>query len=545
MAQHHHIQFGYRRHPDQDRSLPARHPVVVVGAGPVGLSLAIDLAQRGRAVVLLDDADRIGEGSRAICFSKRALEVWDRLGVGSRMVDKGVIWQVGKVFLGDEMVYQFDLLPEAGHKMPAFINLQQYYAEAYLVDRVQQLPGIDLRWRNKVAALEQHNDHAMLTIDTPDGAYRLAADYVVACDGARSSLRSMVGAEFEGEVFEDQFLIADVKMTAEFPTERWFWFDPPFHSGQSALLHSQPDNVWRIDLQIGPDADAAVERLPENVRPRIERMLGHSDFSFEWISIYKFQCRRMQRFLHQRVIFAGDSAHQVSPFGARGANSGLEDGENLAWKLDMILQGEGNNKLLDSYEIERGQAADDNIRHSTRSTDFIAPHSRQERRLRDAVLALARDVEFAKRMVNAGRLSTPSVYDSPLSTADAEPWECGPRPGAHMVDAPLTSAGGEPTFLTDAFKAAEGRFVLLQSANGAATASPQAATASPQGIHSISIGPGAPLRDAAGVFARRYDAQPGAAYLLRPDGYVAARFKHPTAAAVDAALARACGRVTA
>jgi 3-(3-hydroxy-phenyl)propionate hydroxylase len=530
-----HFQFGYRRHADQDRKNPARHPVVVVGAGPVGLSLAIDLAQRGQPVVLLDDADRIGEGSRAICFSKRALEVWDRLGVGTQMVEKGVVWQVGKIFRRDEMVYRFDLLPETGHKMPAFINLQQYYAEAYLVERVQQLPQIDLRWRNKVTALEQHNDHAVLTIDTPDGAYRLAADYVVACDGARSALRGMVGADFAGEVFEDQFLIADVKMTAEFPTERWFWFDPPFHSGQSALLHRQPDDVWRIDLQIGPDADAAVERLPENVRPRIERMLGHGDFSFEWISIYKFQCRRMQRFLHERVIFAGDSAHQVSPFGARGANSGLEDGENLAWKLTMVLRGEAPASLLDSYEAERGQAADDNIRHSTRSTDFIAPHSKQERRLRDAVLALAHDVEFAKRMVNAGRLSTPSVYDSPLSTRDIDIWTAGPQPGAAMLDAPLKAADGAPIFLSDAFKAAGCGFVLLESANGTAALAPE-------GVRSLRIGENAPLQDAGGVFAHRYDATPGSAYLLRPDGYVAARFRHPTPAAVEAALARASGR---
>src|SRR6202790_4767248 len=191
-------QFGYRRHTDQDRTGAdmAEHPVVVVGAGPVGLSLAIDLAQRGLPVVLLDDADRIGEGSRAICFSKRSLEYWDRLGVGSRMVDKGVVWSVGKIFHGASQLYQFNLLPEQGHKRPAFINLQQFYAEAYLVDRVQELAAIDLRWRNKVIGLEQRNDHIMLSVETPDGAYRIRADYVVACDGARSSLRQMVGADF-------------------------------------------------------------------------------------------------------------------------------------------------------------------------------------------------------------------------------------------------------------------------------------------------------------------------------------------------------------
>uniref|UniRef100_Q07T69 Monooxygenase, FAD-binding protein n=1 Tax=Rhodopseudomonas palustris (strain BisA53) TaxID=316055 RepID=Q07T69_RHOP5 len=529
--------FGYCRHGDQDRreADPARYPIVIVGAGPVGMSLSIDLALRGQNVVLLDDADRIGEGSRAICFSKRSLELWDRLGVGDRMVDKGVVWQVGKIFLGPEMVYRFDLLPEAGHKRPAFINLQQYYAEAFLVDRVQQLPQIDLRWRNKVSGLDQKNDHAVLTIETPDGPYRLAADYVVACDGARSSLRGLVGAEFSGEVFEDQFLIADVKMTAEFPTERWFWFDPPFHAGQSALLHRQPDNVWRIDLQIGPDADAVVERQPERVRPRIERMLGHGDFEFEWISIYKFQCRRMQRFLHGRVMFAGDSAHQVSPFGARGANSGLEDGENLAWKLDLILRGQAGASLLASYEIERGLAADDNIRASTRSTDFIAPHSKQERRLRQAVLSLAKEADFAKRMVNAGRLSVPSTYDTPLSTPDNDAWNGGPPPGASLRDAPLQTASGEATFLTDAFTAGGRKFTLLHAVNGSAVEPPD-------GVGLISIGPHAELRDAQGLFAQRYDATPGATYLLRPDGYVAARFKHPTRAALDAALARASGR---
>src|SRR6201996_8818733 len=467
MAQSSKVQFGYRRHPDQDRGDgdAAHHPVVVVGAGPVGLSLAIDLAQRGQSVVLLDDADRIGEGSRAICFSKRSLEYWDRLGVGQRMVDKGVVWSVGRIFHGASQLYQFNLLPEEGHKRPAFINLQQFYAEAYLVDRVGELPDISLRWRNKVVALEQRNDCVVLTIDTPDGPYALHAAWVIACDGARSSLRQMVGAEFAGQVFEDQFLIADVKMTAAFPTERWFWFDPPFHAGRSALLHKQPDDVWRIDLQLDRNADPAVEKQPDNVRPRIARMLGHDQFEFEWISLYKFQCRRMARFLHGRVIFAGDAAHQVSPFGARGANSGLEDAENLGWKLDRVLRKTSPDALLESYHVERSQAADENIRESTRSTDFMAPNSPYEARLRKAVLSLAKETEFGKRMVNGGRLSVPSVYETSLSTADDDEWQGGPRPGASMVDAPVTGLGDEISYLTDAFVKAGRRFTLIEFAN--------------------------------------------------------------------------------
>jgi len=524
-------QFGYRRHTDQDRAGVdiAAYPVVVVGAGPVGLSLAIDLAQRGQPVVLLDDADRIGEGSRAICFSKRSLEVWDRLGVGERMVGKGVIWKVGKIFLGQEMLYQFDLLPEDGHKMPAFINLQQYYAESFLVDRVRELPGIDLRWRNKVTGLTQHNDHAVLTIETPDGQYRLRADYVIACDGARSALRGMVGAEFEGEVFEDQFLIADVRMTAEFPTERWFWFDPPFHSGQSALLHRQPDDVWRIDLQIGPDADPAIERLPENVRPRLERMLGHGDFEFEWISIYKFQCRRMQRFLHGRVVFAGDSAHQVSPFGARGANSGLQDTDNLIWKLKLVLDGKAPESLLDSYDYERVHGAEENILNSSRSTDFITPKSEISRLFRDAVLDLSERVPGIRPLVNSGRLSVPCTYDgSPLNGPDHPDLPARTRPGAPVVDAPIGAS-----WLIDALG---NRFQLL-TLNAEA---PARLEIDGVVVDRLALDANSGSED---YLRQRYLGNADSAvYLLRPDQHVAARWTHYDADAVAEAVRKSTGR---
>jgi 3-(3-hydroxy-phenyl)propionate hydroxylase len=528
--------FGYRRHTDQDRTEAdmAEHPVVVVGAGPVGLSFAIDIAQRGQSVVLLDDADRIGEGSRAICFSKRSLEYWDRLGVGDRMVDKGVVWNVGRIFHGPSQIYQFNLLPEQGHKRPAFINLQQFYAEAYLIERVRDLPAIDLRWRNKVIGLEQRNDAVILTVETPDGPFRMRASYVVACDGARSSLRQMVGAEFTGKMFEDQFLIADVKMTAEFPTERWFWFDPPFHAGRSALLHKQPDDIWRIDLQLHPDADPVVEKRSENVRPRIARMLGHENFDFEWISLYKFQCRRMSKFIHGRVMFAGDAAHQVSPFGARGANSGLEDAENLAWKLDRVLRRQSPETLLDSYHTERSAAADENIRESTRSTDFMAPSSRQEARLRAAVLTLARETDFAKRMINAGRLSIPSVYDSPLSSPDCDVWHGGPPPGASMPDAPIGGRDEGIQYLTEAFIRSGLRFTLLDFSDGRRVDAPE-------DVEVIRVPVGNDSSDMGGMASARFDAAPAATYLLRPDGYIAARFRHPTRSVLEAAVARAAG----
>jgi 3-(3-hydroxy-phenyl)propionate hydroxylase len=529
------FRFGYRRSPDQDRREPARHRVIIVGAGPVGLSLAIDLAQRGVAVVLLDDADRIGEGSRGICYAKRTLEIWDRLGVGDRMVEKGVTWRRGKVFQGSDLLYEFDLLPEGGHKRPAFINLQQYHVEHFLVDRAAALPGIDVRWRNEVTDIARDATGVELRIETPEGPYRLEADWVIACDGARSALRRRLGVEFAGETFEDQFLIADIKMHADLPTERRFWFDPPFHDGRSALMHRQPDDVWRIDLQLGREADAEKEKRPEIVRPRLAAMLGHDEFDLEWVSVYKFQCRRIANFVHGRVVFCGDSAHQLSPFGARGANSGVQDAENLAWKLALVLSQEAPDSLIESYDLERGQAADDNIRHSTRSTDFIAPHSAAEARLRDAALALARHADFAKRMVNSGRLSTASAYVTPLSTPDTEAWSGGVPPGAAMQDAVL-QRGGESLYLMDIVAP---RFTLLYAQDGASLELP-----APVDLVAVSLTKqdASVLHDAERQFARRYAATPGCGYLLRPDGHVAARFRQATGTSVEAALRRACGK---
>src|SRR5580704_7842151 len=526
--------YEYRRSRDQDTRSPVRHAVVVVGAGPVGLAAAIDLAQRGVPVVLLDDSDRVGEGSRGICWSKRALEILDRLGVGERLVARGVTWKLGKVFCGDELLFAFDLLPEEGHKMPAFINLQQFYLEKALVDRAGEIENIDLRWKNRVAGLEQRNDGVRLTIETPEGAYRLDADWLIAADGARSTVRGLLGLGFSGVTFEDKFLIADVRMAADFPTERRFWFAPKFHAGQSALMHRQPDNVWRIDLQLGPDADPIAEQEPERVRARLAKVLAPHDFELEWVSVYTFNCRRLDRFVHDRVIFIGDAAHQVSPFGARGANSGIQDAENLAWKLASVLGGQGGEALIASYDTERTQAADENIGHSTRSTEFMSPHSNAELRLRDAVLALAPRAEFARRMVNSGRLSLPSVYDTPLSTPDAASFAGTARLGAPLPDAPLARRDGTPLHLLECVR---GGFQAIY-VNGAGEKGGH-----PPPIDGIAMTVvGEDVFDRDGLFTQRLDATPGSTYLVRPDQHLCARWRAFDAGALAGARRRALAR---
>ncbi|WP_372572727.1 FAD-dependent oxidoreductase [Ruegeria jejuensis] len=526
--------YAYEHSPDQGTPAPVRHQVVVIGAGPVGLAAAIDLAQQGVEVVVLDDNDKVSFGSRAICFSKRTLEIADRLGCGRPMVDKGVLWNRGKVFFDDRKVYEFNLQPEEGHEYPAFINLQQYYVEEYLVERIRALQGegakIEIRGRNKVSAIGTHPEHVTLEVDTPEGSYNIEADWLIACDGAASSTRAMLGIDFVGRVFEDNFLIADVVMDADFPTERWFWFDPPFNKGQSALLHQQPDNVWRIDLQLGWDIDKEREKRPENVIPRLKAMLGEDvKFELEWVSIYTFQCRRMEQFRHGRVIFAGDSAHQVSPFGARGANSGIQDTDNLGWKLKLVIEGTAPESLLNSYDSERMQGADENIVNSTRSTDFITPKSETSRLFRDAVLDLSEHYDFARPLVNSGRLSTPTVYEgSPLNSADALDGPARSRPGAPCPDAPLGDA-----FLLS--KLGDGFTLLTIDADAPDVIEEDGITVNRLAL-SFKDDPSMQLK------ARYLGSNDSAVYLIRPDQYVAARRPSYDDSLIRSAIRRAAGK---
>ncbi|MBP6666281.1 MAG: FAD-dependent oxidoreductase [Ottowia sp.] len=542
--------FDYVRPPELAEGRDGHYPVIVVGAGPVGLTAAIDLAHQGQPVLLLDDDDTVSIGSRGVCYAKRTLEVLDRIGCDNRFVDKGVSWDVGRTFFGEGEVFNFNLRPQAQHLRPGMINLQQYYLEQYLIERTGDVPQLEKRFKHKVIAVTPGDDKVTLRVETPDGAYTLTTDWLVVADGARSPIRTMLGLDIEGKVFMDRFLIADVVMAADFPAERWFWFDPPFHRNQSVLLHKQADNVWRIDFQLGWQADPVEEKKPENVIPRIKAMLGDErEFELEWVSVYTFQCRRMNQFNHGRVLFVGDAAHQVSPFGARGANSGIQDTDNLAWKLKLVMDGKAPAALLDTYGEERGYAADENLMNSTRSTDFITPKSTTSKVFRNAVLQLAAKYPFARALVNSGRLSVPSwLATSSLNTPDGDAFEGQMIPGAPLADAPVEVAG-QPGWLLHQMG---NRFQLLHYVDDASTLDEKTALALAQlaqaaiAIEAIIVAPRgqAPaglktLIDTDGCIAQRYDLRPGTTYLVRPDQHVAARWRALDASKIKAALARA------
>lgn len=548
--------YPYRRPPELDVQDVRHYPVVIVGAGPSGLAAAIDLAQQGIHSIVLDDNNTVSVGSRALCFAKRSLEIIDRLGCVEPMLEKGVTWQHGRVFFQDREVYDFNLLPEDGHRIPAFINLQQYYFEEFLVNRAHDFAEqIDLRWKHKVIDVDAQPDNTAIKVSTQDGDYSLTCDYLLVSDGANSRIRDMLGLDCKGQVFQDRFLIADVVMKADFPTERWFWFDPPFHPNQSVLLHKEPDNVWRIDFQLGWDADPEEEKKEENIRPRVQAMLGPDvEFELEWASVYTFRCRKMDNFIHHSVIFMGDAAHQVSPFGARGANGALQGVENLAWKLARVLKAQAPKTLLSTYNTERQHGATENLLNSTRATDFITPKSHISQVFRDVTLELAEKHAFARSLVNSGRLSMPCRYDSsPLNTPDVDGGPSELRPGSPTKDAPIR-LGEQSAWLLNQLG---NGFVLLLDGRvedeHAATLFKDLGALLDRclDVNLVIVGPTphalstlprtTVVDDIEGLVTQRYGLKAGGGYLIRPDQHVTARWHTVTAHQVEDALDRALG----
>lgn len=413
-----------------------RYPLVIVGAGLAGLTLACEFASRGIEAVVLDEDDTVGvrgASSRAICYAQKSLEIFARLGVYERIRARGVQWSVGRTMAGDDEVYCFDLAREAAQDaslQPPFINLQQFHVEGFLVERIAEFNSdlassrrTDLRWKSKVVACTQDDACVTVAVETPEGNYAIEADWVVDCSGCHSAIRAGFGLAVNPAIGIDRWCISDVRFAHTPPAERWTWIEAPFNQGRAVWQHLMGDGVWRLDYQMDAGADLEAITRPEVVAERLRRHFGPEvEFKLIWVGPYSYRSQMLEDFRHGRVLFAGDAAHVMSPFGARGGNSGIQDAENLAWKLALVIEErvppENARRLLDSYSHERAAAARENIRHTDRTNRFLTPHSPLEKLFRDAVIALAKRHAFARGFVNTGRLSVASAYsDSPLSSS--------------------------------------------------------------------------------------------------------------------------------
>jgi 3-(3-hydroxy-phenyl)propionate hydroxylase len=522
-----------------------RATVVIAGGGLTGLTLAADLASRGIKAIVLDDDDTIGvrgAASRGMVWSQKTLEVMDRLGIADRMIGKGVIWSVGRTLTGNDVVYQFDRGEQNLSRQPAFVNLQQFYLEWYLVERIAELGGVDLRWKNKVSGIRQSEHKVTLEVTADEGSYVIEADWVVDATGANSAIRTLMQLNTNPARHVDRWCICDVRCVELNVPERWTWVEAPFNGGRAVWQHMMADNVWRLDYQLDPESEPADAANPETSMERVRSHLGPAvSFELVWTGPWEYRTQVLDRFRVGRLLFAGDAAHVMSPFGARGGNSGIQDADNLGWKLGLVIEGKAKAGLLDTYDEERRAAAIENIKVTAQTSRFLAPQSPFERRLRKALLTLAQHHPFAQAMVNTGRLSVPNRYASSAVILDGG--------GAALPNVTLHDHTGKAVGLSELMRNMRLAGLALYIPRAGHDPARAAITGIggeglPYVARTLDVGVGAErcaFQDRGARLAELTGAVPGDAILVRPDLYCAAVLRTPSAAGVERALSTVMG----
>ncbi|MGH9045053.1 MAG: FAD-dependent monooxygenase [Acidimicrobiales bacterium] len=535
--------------------------VIVVGAGPVGLTIAAGLDGAGLRTLVLEAESTVCNSSRANAISERTFIMIDRVapGLGDRLIAESVPMEGGEVFYGRRLIssQRVPSRKETGGRYPPTSYLSQWNIEHALVEELSMRPNAELRWQSRVTAISQDDSKVQLQVSTPKGSYEVGAPWVVAADGGRSTLRRALGLRMEGLSYEVTFVVVDALVDGPQPPHvRRAWFDPAYLPGGMVLTHMPPEGIWRMDFQfpIGTDLEEAVR--PQNVMRLIEAHLGeigHPPAKIEPINIgtYKTRAVFLQDFRSGRVLFAGDAAHLVPIFGGFGLNCGIDDASNLEWKLAMVAAGSAPEGLLDTYTQERVPVVEQTLDFVIRATEFMTPTSRASEQLRTGALTLAAQGDALAAGLARHRPFRPfDCRSSAISPDDGRLVE-GPEPGSRIelgwielngeaMTLPqvlggtlsVVVVGGLPaaSALVDVARAAvelAGVDARILCAGGRGSPGPQSATPS--------------LLDTHGALREIFGAQ-GGLYVIRPDCVVAARFLDPTPHRLASALAAAVGR---
>lgn len=523
---------------------PGEHRIAIVGGGLAGLTLACSLARYGVQAVLLDEDNTVGvkgASSRGICYTQKSLEIFHRLGIYERIARKGIQWSVGRTFAGHDEVYSFDLRQQSAYNLstqPPFINIQQFYIEGYLVERIRELGGVELRWQNRVTGFEQDAAGATLSVSTPAGDYKLRAEHVIDATGSRSPFRQWAGASVTARKGDDRWCIADVRFSKHPPVERHTWIEAPFNENRAVWQHLMGDEVWRIDYQMAPNADPEEVSREEVVRERLRRQFGQDcEVEIVWVGPYAYRSECIDAMRHGRLFFMGDAAKVVSPFGARGGNTGVSDADNLAWKLAAVLQGRAPASLLDSFHEERHEAAQQNVLVTSRTARFLRPADGIEKVFRTAAVGLARQYPFARQLVNTGRMAIANPYTRSSV--------CEKGGGQSVQNVSFLWPDGSRGVVNDLLQWADGRLLLLVFGDPGRAGLVrlrdlvQAASLRCVQVLGPNDRPGAleHVRDPEGHLQGACHVFGHAWALVRPDSYVAA-----TGESVDAGLVQAVAR---
>jgi 3-(3-hydroxy-phenyl)propionate hydroxylase len=510
-----------------------RYPIVIVGGGLSGLTLACDLANRGVESVLLDEDDTIGvrgASSRGIVYAQKTLEVFAHLGTYARVREKGITWTEAKTLAGDDVVYGFNLELASLSEQPPFINLQQFYIEWFLVDRIRELGCCDLRWRNRVRKVTQSHECVTVEVETPAGGYSLEAEWVIDATGVNSPIRDGFALDAHPSRGIDRWCITDVRFRQRFPTERWTWVEAPFNENRAVWQHLMGDDVWRLDYQMDPDCDPEYVSRREVAEERLRAHLGDIAFDLVWVGPYAYRDHLLDRFRLGRVFFIGDSAHVVCPFGARGGNSGIQDAYNLGWKLALVTTRQAGERLLDTYHDERHAAARENLAVTSRTARFLAPRSAAERILRNAAIGLAREHAFARPLVNTGRMSVGNPYPDSPGVSGA---------GWTLQNVPIALPGGARSTLVELARSVGTAFIgILYAPTRGEEIAGFAHLEAAGPFRFFVCGPGG-IGDPDGKLKAVLRAEAGAFALVRPDLYLAALVANAGPAQAEAVLRRA------
>lgn len=358
-------------------------PVLIAGAGPVGLSLALGLARHGVSTLVVEKDGGLAEHSRAAAVAARTMETFSAWGVADRWLEEGELYSRLPVRVVGEaepraVIDLSSLVSETAY--PGLLILSQDRTERLLLAAVEETGLAEIRFGHRLTGFDDDGDGVTARVETSDGgSYAVRAGYLAGCDGAHSKVRELLGWHLEGKTYPGRLLLADVRPRPAGGVDRGdrsFPLFAPRRRGVLVGLRLGP-GFWRLIASVDPALSDEAATARERLDRLANELFGDGPNELVWSSVFRIHRRLAPRFRRGRVLLAGDAGHLNSPAGGQGMNSGIQDAFDLAWKLARAIApppaGADPERLLTAYEAERHHAAEEINRFTGFLTRLIFP----------------------------------------------------------------------------------------------------------------------------------------------------------------------------